>query len=406
MVSSQDSSIAPAEARHSSASTKPKSSRGGGGGIKFKRKHREPDRLGWMGLGGSQTFASSSANNRPCSAPADIPTNHDEFEFGSQGSSRDLTPRPMDFDVPIQTNDLVDLTDDCPDKQNGFDESNNLWECSQCTLLNPNSETQCSVCESRRSSVRHNNNDHRKNGKPDSKRPKKKSTSSKNDAKSKTKKDSQMWKWTQSQSSQSTSKKSTSSKRLLSKTAAIKSASTQLWIDKHTPLSATSLCIAPKKVEEVRNWLSTHIQARQRRRNNGVYSKYEAPPTPLLILVGSPGIGKSTLIHVLANEMKLEVMTWNDVHTEYMQSSGDEYLPYQNQMGTFEEFLVGAGTGMDSLVDEKNDRDESYDGSVILIEEVRNVNTIATSSKYLLFDLKSDFSTDPKLVQCRSCTVI
>eukprot|EP00956_Cyclotella_meneghiniana_P032530 scaffold89939_cov51-Cyclotella_meneghiniana.AAC.3 len=355
MMSSHD---APAAAPYSSASTK-KSSRGGG--RKFKRKnHREPDRLGWMG--GNEAFS----NDRPYSAPADMPTNHDEFEFGSQ-SSRDLTPRPMDFDAPIKTNDLVDLTDDCRDTQNGLHD-NNQWECSQCTLLNPNSETHCSVCESRRSSVRHNNNDHKRNGKSDSKRPKK----SKHDAKQ-SKKDSQLWKWTQSQSSQTTSNKSKSSERLSSKTSVAKSASTQLWIDKHTPQTASNLCIAPKKIEEVRNWLSTHIQTRQRRRNNGGYSMYEAPPTPLMILVGSPGIGKSTLVRVLANEMKLEVLTWNDVHTEYMQSSGDEYVPYQNQMGSFEEFLIGAGTGMDSLVDEKDDRYESFDGSIILIEEIPNL---------------------------------
>ena len=97
-----------------------------------------------------------------------------------------------------------------------------------------------------------------------------------------------------------------------------------------------------------------------------------------MILVGSPGIGKSTLVKVLANEMKLQLLTWNDAPVDYRYEEavrGEELLlPYQSALASFEEFLAGAGAGLDSLgVDvpsNQSDLEECH-GCVILIEDVR-----------------------------------
>ena len=128
-----------------------------------------------------------------------------------------------------------------------------------------------------------------------------------------------------------------------------------------------------------------------------------------MILVGSSGIGKSTMIQTLAREMDIEIITWNDIHVDYNMSHGIDaegdnsrgggmaYLPYQSQLHSFEEFLKSGGVGMKSLDllvgDEEEDDSSSFEnqsvkkrkgggkmgnidthkeyvGSLILVEEV------------------------------------
>lgn len=340
----------------------------------------------------------------------------------------------MEFTPPICNKDAVDLTADgsddddrCNNKPEKLDEKkNDQWECSQCTLLNTNDQMNCIVCGHRRSSVRkmtlggiiNESKSQLKDDKSNGERAKSQTADKrKKDSKqSSVKEKSQLWKWTQSQSSQSTKSKKQSAK-LSTKKPTTTESSTDLWIDKHFPKTSTDLCIAPKKIEEVRTWLVSHVQARQQRRHATAYrngsssnfeiqrSLYEAPPSQLMILVGSPGVGKSTLIHVLSKELKLNVLKWNnDVHTDYIASKGEEYVPYQSQLASFEEFLIGVGTDMDSL-DEKGG-EERFDGSVILIEEVR----ICKMMRQSLCIMSSSFYTadvkDPKSVQPRSCPII
>ena len=129
-----------------------------------------------------------------------------------------------------------------------------------------------------------------------------------------------------------------------------------------------------------------------------------------MILVGSSGIGKSTMIQTLAREMDIEIITWNDIHVDYNMNHGIDdggdssrgggmaYLPYQSQLNSFEEFLKSGGVGIKSLdllvggddddddsssfenqsVKKRkgggkmgnNDTDKEYVGSLILVEEV------------------------------------
>ena len=202
---------------------------------------------------------------------------------------------------------------------------------------------------------------------------------------------------------------------------------TEMWIDKHAPRTIKELCVAPKKIDEVRNFLSSHIsytayqrkqkQKQQTQSNNSTtnpltnYNPWEMsnkniqptpPQTKLMILVGSSGIGKSTMIKTLAREMNIEIITWNDIHVDYNMShdidggGGMAYLPYQSQLHSFEEFLKSGGVGMkslDLLVGDDDDDDSSFEnqsvkrrkgggkmgnidthkeyvGSLILVEEV------------------------------------
>jgi cell cycle checkpoint protein len=362
-----------------------------------KLKRRKPDRLGW--LGGNSTI--------------------EEFQE-SPGESQDssmLNPRPMEENfgggggtkVPLNRHS-VDLTVDTDRSSNN--DGVKTYECARCTLINPIAETNCQVCEARRCSIRKQSSGSSKRVLEDdidscqtdvvkrkhastkldvvptqnvSKQQPKSSNAISRHLSTKSKESSQLWNLTHSQSSvkskPSTSKKAKQSAKKSTHSSTI---SSQLWIDKHTPRTAAELCIAPKKIEEVRQWLRSHISARQTRRgnrnhqSNAFLSPYEASleQVKLMILVGSPGIGKSTLIKVLAKELKLQLLTWNDAHLEYNyeQSLREEgVLPYQSQLASFEEFLVGAGVGLDSLGVDMHSSESGngeYNGSVILIEDV------------------------------------
>lgn len=274
----------------------------------------------------------------------------------------------------------------------------------------------------------------------------------------------------------------------VSDAAATERRSNQMWIDKYAPKTSLEVCMAPKKVDEIKSFLMSYIInnseiRKQRQRTNTtsqqkkqqqcytkgdcvnytnangeVYactilavdiddsmepyytiqldddnkhgnggirekqtdnahlssvlpdnsaaaaaasSSYSSPSsilqTKLLILAGSPGIGKSATIHALANEMSIEVLTWEDAHVEYSNNNnhndgrgeGDYFIPYQSQLNSFEEFLSQSGAGVRSLefvLDDDNDisskrkstnnsnnKNKNYVGSLILIEEIPNL---------------------------------
>ena len=161
-----------------------------------------------------------------------------------------------------------------------------------------------------------------------------------------------------------------------------------MWVDKYAPQTSADLCVAPKKVKEIREWM---IQASNKTTSSssggsdpfvagsaggGMGSfgmQYQQPhaamaampptsggePVPqILILVGSPGVGKSTTIRVLASEMGWAVHQWNDAQQDtpsggarYGSGSFDSAMSvrYQSQMSSFEEFLAAAGTGYTAL---------------------------------------------------------
>ena len=127
--------------------------------------------------------------------------------------------------------------------------------------------------------------------------------------------------------------------------------SSALWVEKYAPTDTTALCVLPKKVKEVREWLE---QSRDELINARIQSKYvvaDDTAGKMLILVGSPGIGKSTLVRVLAAEMGWAIHEWNDTHTGQYSIGNDSLLslPYQSQLASFDEFLQAAGNGVRAL---------------------------------------------------------
>lgn len=163
-----------------------------------------------------------------------------------------------------------------------------------------------------------------------------------------------------------------------------------MWVDKYAPQRSADLCVAPKKVKEIREWMVQASDKTSTSSNSGGGSsdpfaagtssvgggmggfgmQYQQPhaamlPTPggepvpqILILVGSPGVGKSATIRVLASEMGWTVHQWNDAQQDtpsggagYGRGSVDSAMSvrYQSQMSSFEEFLAAAGTGYTAL---------------------------------------------------------
>lgn len=182
---------------------------------------------------------------------------------------------------------------------------------------------------------------------------------------------------------------------------------TAMWVDKHAPRSSAELCVAPKKVEEVRDFLESHVSYATRRRSsakndsdattaNKPWETPEglAPEAGLMVLVGSPGVGKSATVRALAREAGARILTWNDVQIDYNKNRRDDapfeagsYLPYQSQLSSFEEFLTQGRAGKEALdlgtdlggadlpSEEGGAREEpgEHGCSLILIEEIPNL---------------------------------
>ena len=152
----------------------------------------------------------------------------------------------------------------------------------------------------------------------------------------------------------------------------------RIWTEKYScnddnnNITVRDLCVNSRKVGEVRNWMESAIHGCTRLQSD--YSKF-------LLLVGSPGVGKSTMCRALAKELKLNLLEWNNLAQNNAFATNNPYPfensifsnSYQSQINSFEEFLHGAGAGCNSLNIEKvsNMTANVKKGAILLLEEVR-----------------------------------
>jgi len=141
-----------------------------------------------------------------------------------------------------------------------------------------------------------------------------------------------------------------------------------MWVDKYAPTNAADLCVAPKKVKEIREWMvQTHSPpqsdqswSRSAAMDGGYQQQQQQqqqrePIVPrLLVLVGSPGVGKSSTVHVLASELGWTVHQWNDAQQDTAAGGGYSHdaalsVRWQSQLSSFGEFLGSAGSGFSPL---------------------------------------------------------
>ncbi|KAJ5068491.1 cell cycle checkpoint protein rad17 [Anaeramoeba ignava] len=101
------------------------------------------------------------------------------------------------------------------------------------------------------------------------------------------------------------------------------------FLQRLIPKTESDLCINPKKIQEIKNWM---VQALKeiKIRNGG----------RLLILTGSSGIGKTIVIEVLAKSLKCEVCEWKE-STEISKKDidGNNIIPYESRLEDLEQFL-------------------------------------------------------------------
>jgi cell cycle checkpoint protein len=166
-----------------------------------------------------------------------------------------------------------------------------------------------------------------------------------------------------------------------------------MWVDKYIPLSTSDLCVAPKKVKEIIAWLEAAQKSIHSRHNSKTTSNQQQQQLhpKLLILVGSPGIGKSTTVRVIAKELHLNILSWNEsflprsTTSPGMNSRSVFTLEQTSPLDSFAEFLQQSGCGISSLhlstsssssirTDHTTTGVGPYDKSIILLEDLPNLH--------------------------------
>lgn len=97
-----------------------------------------------------------------------------------------------------------------------------------------------------------------------------------------------------------------------------------------------------------------------------------------LILVGSPGIGKSTAVQCLAREKDLEVVEWRESLSVAWQPNAYTSIEHESPIRSFESFLTQNAVGYTSLALEQNSsanppsrqQNPSYQKSIVLLQDL------------------------------------
>lgn len=115
-----------------------------------------------------------------------------------------------------------------------------------------------------------------------------------------------------------------------------------LLIEKYKPTQSKELCISSRKVKEVREWIeNSYIDGNRRK---------------LLILLGDPGIGKSTMCTIIAKELNISIIKWNNDESILLDNSNINILATaahnnnkSSSIKSFEEFLSSSVNGYSKL---------------------------------------------------------
>ncbi|XP_067087990.1 cell cycle checkpoint protein RAD17 [Osmerus mordax] len=113
------------------------------------------------------------------------------------------------------------------------------------------------------------------------------------------------------------------------------------WVDTHSPGSQAELVVHKKKIEEVENWITAHVDPKTFKGG------------AILLLSGPSGCGKSTTVRVLARELGVSLQEWTNPpslaqhHPDAQKLTFDPHSRFSgfqgsSQTGLFQEFLLRA----------------------------------------------------------------
>lgn len=153
-------------------------------------------------------------------------------------------------------------------------------------------------------------------------------------------------------------------------TATNSTASSNLWCEKYRPIHTIDLCIAPKKIKEIIQWMNESLSS----------SSHYGNHNKLLIVVGAPGIGKSTMIKCIANEMNISISEWTESYSTYVSQQHQSQQQYstimdqQTPLQSFGQFLQQSGCGYQTL--------QLQDITSTTTTRTRSNNDDSSSNKY------------------------
>jgi cell cycle checkpoint protein len=139
------------------------------------------------------------------------------------------------------------------------------------------------------------------------------------------------------------------------------------WTERYGPLNMEELAVHKKKVQDVRTWLDSVTNGRDRQR--------------LLILKGAAGTGKTTTIRLLSQELGLHVNEWKN--PDFTSSGEDGFISMSAQ---FEEFVARTGTfgvldvGQSNRASKSSSSRPDTGKGLILVEEFPNTFSRSSSA--------------------------
>ena len=88
------------------------------------------------------------------------------------------------------------------------------------------------------------------------------------------------------------------------------SSSYSSWVQKYVPLSVKQLVIHSTTTRSITQWIEEALTTTNNNHdNNNLIYSYK---TPVLILCGKSGCGKSTAIELICNELKVDIKHWTE----------------------------------------------------------------------------------------------
>ena len=148
-----------------------------------------------------------------------------------------------------------------------------------------------------------------------------------------------------------------------------------IWVEKFAPKTTSELCVAPKKLKEIKSWVQNSVSSIATSQQ-----QQQQQQQKLLILVGSPGIGKSTTVQIIARELNISILSWNESFHQRtstdMHSRGLFSVEQTSALNSFNEFLQQSGSGIASLQVASSSEDGSTinNNAIILLEDLPNLH--------------------------------